>query len=265
MGKFESFKQRNTWDLIWELFRTDFKLKYNDSILGFLWVLMKPFSIFMIMYFILTKVFPSGAIENFPLYLLLGNMVMSFWNEGSSQGMDSLLARAGLITKVNFPRYIVLISSTLLSSVNFLINLSIFLIIALVNQITPTPLQFLWFLFCSFTLYLLIAVISMFLSITYVKFRDLKQIWELFNQLIFWATPVIYSIDVVAHKSKILEIVLTKLNPISVLLTSGRNAILYGDIGYQRTVFSWFGVILLVGIFGYMYYKRSIKRIAEFF
>lgn len=263
---FESLKQRNTWDLIWQLFRTDFKLKYNDSILGFIWVLIKPFTIFAIMFFILSKVFPSGAIQYFPLYLLLGNMVMSFWTEGTMLGMGSLLSRAGLITKVNFPRYIVLVSSTILALVNFVINIFIFFLLAFFyTSNTPSLMQILWFVFCLGTLYLLITVVSMFLSVTYVKFRDLLHIWELFNQLIFWTTPIFFPIQALIEKSALIEIVLTKLNPISVLLISARSAILYNDIVLQRTVFAWFGIILIIGSLGYIYYKNSIKRIAEFF
>lgn len=263
---FQSFKKRNTWDLIWQLFRTDFKLKYNDSVLGFIWVLVKPFALFMIIYTVISTVFnPGSVIPNYPLYLLLGNMYLSYWIEGSTHGMESLLSRASVITKVNFPRYIVLLSSTLLSSVNFLINLLVFIIIAAFNHLNPSPLQILWFIFCTFCLYSLITVISMFTSILFVKFRDLKQIWELFNQLIFWATPIVYSADTLIKKSALFDLLLTKLNPISVFLLSGRSAILYNDIDYKKSVFIWFIVIIIGGIIGYIYYKKSIKRIAEFF
>src|SRR5690348_9102140 len=128
----QTIRQRNTLDLIWELFRTDFKLRYNDSLLGFIWVLMKPFSIFLIMYFVLTRVFPSNE-PNFALYLLIGNIFITFWSDGTNMGMDSLLSRAGLITKINFPRYTVLLSSTAVAVVNFLINtvvVTIFMIIS---------------------------------------------------------------------------------------------------------------------------------------
>jgi ABC-2 type transport system permease protein len=263
---FKSFKKRNTWDLITELFRTDFKLKYNDSLLGFIWVLVKPFSIFLIMYFVLTRVFtPSQEIPNFTLYLLLGNMVIGFWNEGTTLGMDSLLSRAGLITKVTFPRYIVLVSATLLSIVNFFINLLVFIVLGLINHISPSILETLWFVFCILNLYLLILAVSMFISIAYVKFRDLKQIWELFNQLLFWATPIFYTIDSIAHRSSILYFVITKLNPIAIMLNSARDAILYNKITYQSTVFIWFGIICVGLVLGYIFYKNSIKRIAEFF
>lgn len=262
----QGFKKRNTWDLIWELFRTDFKLKYNDSVLGFIWVLIKPFSLFLIMYLVISNVFKvGGTVKNFPLYMLLGNMIISFWNEGTAYGMDSILGKAGMIAKVNFPRYIVLLSTSMLASVNFLINLLVFIVIASTRHIGFNIFHAIWFLFCMLGLYLLIVVTSMFLSVTYVKFRDLKQIWDLFNQLIFWATPIVYPASVLISKSKLFDIILTKINPISVFLMSARDAILYNDITYQVNVFIWFGIVIIIGFFGYIHYKKSIKRIAEFF
>lgn len=260
----KSLKNRNTLDLIWQLFRTDFTLKYNDSVLGFIWVLMKPFSIFLIMYFVISRVFPSND-PNFGIYLLIGNVFMSFWGDGTSMGLDSLLGRAGLITKVNFPRYVVLLSSTAIAVVNFLINSLVVAIFLVYQQITPSLLQITWYCFCFIAFYFLIIVFSMFTSVIYVRFRDLKQFIELFNQLLFWATPVIYSVDAVSQKSDVLFFVLHWLNPVSVFLTSARNGILMNDIIWQENVFVWIGIICILGLFAYLFYKKSIKKIAEYF
>jgi ABC-2 type transport system permease protein len=216
------------------------------------------------MYFVLTRIFPSTE-PNFALYLLIGNVFITFWNDGTGMGMDSLLGRAGLITKVNFPRYTVLISSTAISVVNFLINMSVVTIFMLMAGIVPTFIQIIWFFFCVAITYLLILVTSMFISVVYVRFRDLKQIWELFNQLLFWSTPIFYSIDSIVKKSAYFDFLLTKLNPLSVLLLSARSAVLKNDIFLQPNVFAWLGIITVIGIFGYIFYTRSIKKIAEYF
>lgn len=265
----KTVSQRNTWDLIFELFRTDFKLKYNGSVLGFIWVLTKPFLIFMIMYIVISNIVGRGEVEYFGLYLLLGNIFFQFWIEGSTGGMESLLNRAALITKINFPRYIVLLSSTILSSVNFLISLGIYFVIAAFNQQIPSIIHFLWLLFCIGVLYLFILVLSMFISIMYVRFRDLKQIWELLGQIIFWATPIFYN-PVKFEEISIFGIHIFKLihdwfNPVSVMLRSGRNAILYDDITLQTNVFAWLAGTIVAGAFGYIYYTNKVKRIAEYF
>lgn len=260
----QSLRNQNTVDLIWELFRTDFKLRYNDSFLGFLWVLMKPFSIFFILYFVLTRVFPS-QVENFVLYLLIGNVFITFWSDGTSMGLDSLLSRAGLITKVNFPRYIVLLSSTAISVVNFFINSVIVAVFVMVNGLQPTLLQVLWYLVCATILYFVILTVSMFISVIYVRFRDLKQIWELFNQILFWVTPIFYSYQVVAANSEIFRIIIFWLNPVAVLLISARAAIIENDIKFQTNVFAVSIAVLILFTLGYIFYKKSIKKIAEYF
>lgn len=259
----QSVKKRNTWDLIWILFRTDFKLRYNDSFLGFIWVLIKPFSMFLIMFIVLTNILGNN-IDNFGLYLLLGNMVFTFWVEGSNHGMNSIVNRASLITKVNFPRYVVLLSSSLLSVINFIINICIFAIIAIFNNIEFSLLQFVWFSFCMLVLYLLIIAVSMITSIGFARFKDVGQIWDLFNQIIFWSTPVFYSATELAKKSEIFETILFKVNPISMILISAREAVLYGDIILHREIFTLLGVIIFVGGLSYSYYKPAIKKVAEF-
>lgn len=259
-----SLKKRNTIDLIWILWRTDFKLKYNDSILGFIWVLIKPFSIFLILYLVLTNIFPFQE-EHFVIYLLIGNVFISFWTEGTNLGLDSLLSRAGLITKVNFPRYTVLISSTSIALVNFLINTIIVFIFVFVNGLRPSLMDVFWYFLCSGILYMLIITVSMFLSILYVRFRDLKQIWELFNQLLFWMTPVFYSYEALASKNEIFGLILYWLNPVSVLLISAREAIMENNITLQLNVLAVMSLFLVLFYIGYNFYKKQIKKIAEYF
>ncbi|MFW5719738.1 MAG: ABC transporter permease [Candidatus Dojkabacteria bacterium] len=262
---FTSLKQRNTWDLIWQLFRSDFKMKYNDSVLGFIWVLTKPFAIFTIMYFVVSRVFRFDDMEYFPLYLLLGNMFITFWTEGTTLGMGSLMNRQNLITKVSFPRYIVLISATFLALINFVINILIFMVIGIFAGIMPGILQLVWFLGIILVFYFLIIVTSMILSVLYVKFRDMLHIWELVNQLLFWTTPIFYPVALVAERSKFMEIILTILNPISVLLTAARDAIIYDELTSEFIVGIWLIIMLIAGILGYFYYKYSIKKVAEYF
>jgi ABC-2 type transport system permease protein len=203
--------------------------------------------------------------ENFAVYLLIGNIFITFWNDGTSMGMDSLLSRAGLITKINFPRYVVLISSTGIAVVNFFINCVVVAIFMYVSNVIPSLIHVVWFFFCSFILYLLILVVSMFLSIIYVRLRDLKQIWELFNQILFWSTPVFYNYFTVSQNSSIMETLLSYVNPVSVLLVTSRNGLMNGDIILHSSVFMWIGIIFIVGGLGYLFYKKQIKKIAEFF
>lgn len=265
MLKFIGIKKRNTWDLIWILFRTEFKLKYNDSFLGIIWVVLKPFLLYLILYFVLTQVFVNLSIKHFAIYLFIGQMFVNLWSETTSKGMESFLSYAHLISKIVFPRYVVLISSTLIAIVNFLINCIVLSIFILFSEIRPSIVEIFWFLLCAILLYLIGIIVSMFISIVYVKFRDLKQIWELFNTMIFWLTPVFYLPANLSDKNGLLYYIVEHINPISILLISARDGLIYHSI----SKFSEVGLLLIIfsaiGIIGYGYYRKNIARIAESF
>jgi ABC-type polysaccharide/polyol phosphate export permease len=265
---FKSLRKRNTWDLIGQFFRTDFKLKYNDSVLGFLWVLLKPLAIFLVTYTVTSRVFLNQSIEYYPVYLLMGTIFSSFWSEATLAGLNSIRNKSGLILKVNFPRFIVVISSTLIPIINFLINMLIFLIIFFffIHPHTyPGIAQYLWFILCFAGLYILVFAFSLFTSIFYVKFRDLQHIWELVLSMLFWVTPIVYNPDKIFHNAGFANFVITKLNPLSVFMASGRNALLYNEISHPEITLIWLGIGIIFSILGYFYFRVAVKRVAEDF
>ncbi len=265
MFKFVGIKKRNTWDLIWILFRTEFKLKYNDSFLGIIWVVLKPFLLYLILYIVLTQVFVNLSIGHFSIYLFIGQMFVNLWSETTSKGMESFLSNAHLISKIVFPRYVVLISSTLIAIVNFLINCIVLSIFIILNGVTPSIFEIFWFLACAVLLYFIGIIISMFISIIYVKFRDLKQIWELLNTMIFWLTPVFYLPANLADKNGLLYYIVEHINPISVLLISARDGLIYHNISKFNEISILFSIFFILGIIGYVYYRKNISRIVESF
>ncbi len=262
-----SFQNRNTWDLISQFFKTDFKLKYNNSILGFLWVLIKPLAIFAILFTITSRVFVNQSIGHYPFYLLLGTIFSSFWNEGTMSGLGAIQNKSGLILKVNFPRYIVVISATLIPVINLLINLLVFFLLLTFfkgHEKTILPIHLGWFIVSILGLYMLIFTFSLFTSILYVKFRDLLHIWELFLQMLFWMTPIVYDASKVLHDGA-LKTVVTQLNPLSVFITAARDAVVYQDIKNPELVGIWLLVGIIGLLLGYAYFKRSVPRVAEDF
>jgi ABC-type polysaccharide/polyol phosphate export permease len=263
---FKSFKNRNTWDLIWQFFKTDFKLKYNNSILGFLWVLIKPLVLFAVLYTVTSKVFVNQNITYYPFFLLLGTIVNSFWGEGTMSGLNSILGKSGLILKVNFPRYIVVVSATLIPIINLIINSAVFFVLLLIFKDGPTPdlIHYAWFVICMLGLYMLIFAFSLFTSILYTKYRDIQHIWELVLQMMFWITPIVYN-PYAIFKPGILKDIVTKYNPVGVFITSARDAVVYKDIQRQGLTFAWIGIAFVLLNLGYFYFKNSVKRVAENF
>jgi lipopolysaccharide transport system permease protein len=253
-------KFTNKKDLLLELVRTNFKLRYNNSVLGFIWVLLKPLLTFLVLYFVFSR-FKGGWVENYQIYLLLGIILYTFVNEGVVFGMHSILDTAHIILKVNFPREIALTSSLIMAVINFVINLFVLLIFSLFNPISPTPISLVYFLLIDVTLFILIYAISFFSSIILVKLRDLENITALIMQLLFYATPIFYPIDMLPVK--IQKFVM--MSPLTILVQSSRDAFIYGKISFLWQV----GVILcasLVVLFiGNVYFKKNVKRIAESF
>ncbi|HVX92643.1 MAG TPA: ABC transporter permease [Candidatus Dojkabacteria bacterium] len=254
--------KQNYIDLYKEFFITDFKLRYKHSLLGFFWVIIKPLSIFTVMYLIWSSVLKTG--ENFALYLLLGVITINFFNEAVTFGLQSLYIKTHIILKINFPREIVVFSAVTIATINFLINLGIFFIFAFINHLALTlPGVILAFL-GIIALVMFILAISMFLSILGVKFHDIRHLVELLLQLIFWGTPVVYDVNVLP--AKIRDVV--NLNPLTHILVLLRGGLLNNP---QMSDHLWGNALLILVltllfvIIGYAFFKNNIKRIAEYF
>lgn len=206
-------------------------------------------------------------------------MLFNFVNESVMFGMNGLLDKSHIILKVNFPREIAVLSSMLMAVINLVINLFIFGIFCLFVPIGVTFATFLWFIFIVISIAIFIYGIDLFLSILLIKLRDLQNIFELLFQLLFWATPVFYSLG---HEPGMIATGpghtlgnLVSLNPLGWIITSARQALIQGKIGfvdiidYQVSGFYLIVLLFLVGCItvfaGRIFFKHKVKEIAEFF
>lgn len=254
--------KENLKDLLIELVKTDFKLRYNNSVLGFLWVLIKPFMIFTILHTVFSHFFGRGdGIPNYPLYLLLGIIIFQFFTEGTVNGLNSLLNKSGIILKVNFPKQIAVVGSTLIAIINFFINLCVFAVFTIIFGTNATFWSILYFLFIIALLYLLILTFSYFLSILYVRFRDLTHIWELSLQILFYATPIIYPMDFL--KGMIYNIV--AINPLTRVILSAREALIYGNVQFVKSNLILLAIIVPLFFLSKWYFEKNVVKVAEMF
>ncbi len=200
--------------LLKELTKTDFKLRYQSSVLGYLWALLRPLMMFAILYIVFSKLLRIGNdIPHYPVYLLCGTTLWSFFTECTSQGIQSIIVRGELLRKISFPKYIVVVSSQLTAVINLLINLVVVIIFALINGVAPS---WSWLLIVPFILelYLLSLGIAFLLGSINVKYRDITSIWDVIVQALFYAVPIIYPISMVANTSALAAKVIL-LNPIA--------------------------------------------------
>ncbi len=248
-------------DLLVQLVKTSFKLKYNGSILGMIWVLLKPFMQFLILYVVFSSFGGNSSIENFTIYLLTGLLIFSFIQEGIMTGIHALLDKAHIILKVNFDKTLVIYASFLLALINFLINSIIIGVFIIFNPVHTNILAILYIIFVLIIISLILVGLSFFTSIIAIKIRDLQHIAEVAMQLLFYATPIFYQLEIVPVQYR----QILRYNPIYILMEAIRASLIKGDIIFLRSVtfLAIFSVVLF--IFGYKYFNHKIKKVAEFF
>lgn len=255
--------------LLRELIITDFKLRYQDSFLGYLWALLKPLFMFAIIYLVFTVGLRVGkGIEHWPAALLLGMVLWNFFTEITKQGMKSIVKNGGIIRKINFPKYIIVISTSISAMINLAINLIVVFIIAIVSGV-EFSWSALWLIPLIVELYIFALGIAFLFSAISVKFRDVDYIWDIATQALFYGSAIIFPISAIADKSmKVAELLL--LNPVAQVVQDARHLVVNPEIMTQFTLSSniWyiitpFAITLIVFVVGAMYFHARSPYFAE--
>ncbi len=253
--------------LLAELVRTDFKLRYQGSVLGYAWSLLRPLLLFVILYVVFVKFLKLGTgVPHYPVYLLLGIVVWNFFNEMTGQSLSSIVNRGDLIRKIRIPRWIIVVSSSISALINIFLNLIVVSIFLFVNHVDLLRTS-LWLPLILLEVYLFALGISLFLSAAFVKYRDVNYIWEVIIQAGFYLTPIIYPI------SKITNLTLQKfimLNPMAQAMQDARYAVVTHQTTTIYQVFNggWykfipFIIVIIVFIGGLTYFRKESKYFAE--
>ena len=255
---------RNDIDLYKQFVKTIFKMRYRGSILGFFWVLLKPFFMFLILFIVFSAV--SGQVgdlspRQYAVYLLSGLIIYSFFSEGITWGLNSIMERADLIVKINFKREIVVISALTMALINFGINLLIIGIVALVLNVHFSLLGISYIFLICLTMFLGMYGIGFFTSIWMVHLRDLSHIMELVLQLMFYASAVFFPVAMIPEKYRYI----VEYNPVAIYIQSVREALLHQDITNLNFVLGSLVFSILLVLIGRMYFKKNILKIAEYF
>ena len=257
---------RRFWSLTYMLAATDFKLRFFGSALGYLWTLARPLLLFGTLYFVFTKIVKFGeGVKYYPVYLLSGIVLFTFFSETTSRGVTALIERENLLRKMRFPRMVIPLSVALHSLFNLGLNLIVVFIFIFASGITPT-LDWVQIPLLIGMLVILATGVTMLLSALYVRFRDVEPIWEVALQLLFYGSPIIYVIDRVPESVR--ELVM--FNPIASILTQWRHAVIDQDAPTAGTAIG--GIELLavpvlisvaVLVLGWWVFMRETPRIAE--
>lgn len=258
------FSSKNLF-LITELVKNDFKIRYQQNVLGYFWSLIKPASMFFIMLIVFTQVIKVGANNaNFTYYLLVGIMVWNYFSEGSIYGMRSMVDNGHLIKKINLNRYNLVISSIISSTINYLLSLIIILIIISVTIGWQWVLNIHYILIYSILITIIVSIASFVLSVLYARYRDIQAIWELCLQIGFYSTPIVYQYSAVPHRFSFIL-----YSPIAIVIFKMRQAILGREIINDISIYSTITIIscaiilLILLIISLLLFKSLSKHLAE--
>ncbi len=251
----------NYLELIWSLARTDFKLRYHGSFLGYIWAILKPLLMFLILNFVFSSIFNprNSGTDHFSLQLIVSIMLFNFFNEGTMAGLGSLVNKSALVTKIYVPRWTIIMASTLNSLLVFAMNLLVIAAFFAWYLFWPGILPILTFFFYIVLTYILILGFAFLTAPLFVRFRDLSQIWEVGASALFYASPVIYPLTALPEKYHTLIL----LNPMGFIIHFTKMALTQNHFAsggqlliFSATVVAFFGV-------GIWSYSKMEKKIAE--
>ncbi|MFC1655432.1 ABC transporter permease [Patescibacteria group bacterium] len=240
-----------------EIAISDFKVRYQNSLLGYFWTLIKPLLLFAVLY-VVFSIFMRFPVENYQLYLLLGVIIWNFFAEATSIALRAFESKESLVTKVYFPRIIIVIASTITSFLTFLLNMIVFFVFVAISDI-GFSFSFLFFLVYVIELYFLILSFALILAVMYIKFRDLSHIWDVLLQVGFWMTPIIYPVSMIPESYHRL----VYLNPLARVIEYSRTIFIQGHVpAINLNLVLLFMTILLfiLGVFLFQRYQKSVPE-----
>jgi ABC-type polysaccharide/polyol phosphate export permease len=191
-------RARDWAGLIWTIVRTDFKARYHRTWFGFIWALAKPLAMMATLLAVFSLIFAQHA--DFGINLVVGLFLWEFFAEGTKVGLASLLSKGFLLSKTRFPSWVLVVTS--LS--NPLLTLTVYstgtLVVLVALGKAPSPLMVLLYLFYVLQLALIVLGMSFGLSVLFLRYRDLNQVWEVVTASGFFLTPVVFPLDVIPHR-----------------------------------------------------------------
>ena len=261
---------RRFWHLTWTLAVTEWKLRFFGSALGYLWSLVRPLLLFGILYAVYRLAVGRNIVPFFPEAMLFGVVLFTFFSEATKGCVSSLVAREPLVRKIEFPRLAIPLSVVLSAAFNLVLNLLPVFAFLLIDG---GSVRWTWL-----ELPLLLVALAgfafgcgMLLSALFVRYRDLDPIWDVVLQIMFYASPIFYPIELVLskrHGETYAHLIL--LNPFAALLQQMRYA-LFGPshLSLVEAIGGWAHVLAPIaiglGLFvvGAAVFARRAPRIAE--
>lgn len=252
--------------LLKQLVKTDFKLRYQNSALGYLWSLLRPLALFVIMYVVFVKFLRVDyGVPHSALYLLVGLVIWNYFTEVTMGSVGTIVGRGDLLRKISFPKYVIVLSGSFAALINLGLNFLVITLFMVISRVVP-PIQIIFLPLLIIELFVFSLSIAFFLSALFVKYRDVNYIWEVIVQAGFYVTPIFYPLSMVPPKiAKILM-----LNPLAQIVQDARHIIVTTQSPTITTIYGSpyarlipFSIVFVVAILASKYFKKRSKYFAE--
>lgn len=257
------------WHLTYNIARNEFKLRFFGSILGYLWQLMRPLLLFGVLLFVFSHVAKVSTAPHYAVALLAGIVLFTFFAEATSGAVRSVVDRENLVRKIHFPRLVIPLSIVLLASFNLALNLIVVLIFALAEGVRPM-LSWLEAPLIIAMLVILSTGLAMLLAALFVHFRDIQPIWEVVNQVLFYASGILIPVELLKQHLSATVFHLFMLNPLAIIVEQFRHAMIDHSAPSAVEVLggSWqllepISIVAAILVIGFWVFNRSAPLIAE--
>ena len=237
-----------------ELVKRDFKIKYKRTVLGMGWSVLSPLLQLLVMSLVFTQFFGRNQ-PHYTIYLFCGNLVFNSYRDSTSTGMQSLMSNRGIISKINVPKYMFLLSKNVSSLINFGLTLLVFFLFVAFDGIAFSP-SFFMLLYPIACLILFNIGVGLVLSALFVFFRDINYLYDVFTMLLMYCSAVFYTVD--GFEPWVQRLLLC--NPVYCYIKYFRCIVLDGEIpSLQYHLLCLFYAVVMVVIGGYIYKKYNHK------
>jgi ABC-2 type transport system permease protein len=257
---------RRALELLYLIAVTDFKRTYFGTVLGYVWSLARPLMLFGVLLAVFTQVFRVGSeVPHYPVLLLLNVVLFGFFSEATTTAVTSIVNQESVVRKTQFPRLVIPLAVVLTSVFNLALNLVVVFVFILAFGVGPTWTWLLFGVVLALLLVLTIAV-SMIVASLFPRFRDMAIIWTVASTVLFYATPVLYPIDVVPDTLR--DVIV--LNPLASLFELARLWIIDPDAPGPASAAGGFvhllpaiAIYVATCVFAVWIFNREAPRIAE--
>ena len=244
-------------ELINNLAVKEFKLRYRNSVLGFFWSLFNPLALLIILTLVFSVLLQVG-IEDYPAFLLPALLAWRFFSIGTNMSLGSILGNVSLVTKVYFPRWLLVLSSNLANLIGTTLEFAVLFPLLILLGVKLTYLAFMIPVILILE-FILIFGVSLLLASLNVYYRDFNQIWDIILQAGFFLTPIIYSANLIPSR----YLFYYMLNPVSRIIVAIRKILYYGIMpSYEDLLIPLLGGLFFC-LIGYQVFRRLEPRFAE--